>query len=156
MDSARESKPDLTTTIHLNSLRALTTDGISPLHAASDEEIEVLNQLQPESAMLIALSGPSRGARFLLDQSEISVGRSAGSEIFLDDVTVSRKHCEIHRRNKEFWIHDGGSLNGTYINGRLIDAEEKLVDGVEVQIGKYRLHFFEGGKKREKNRGEKK
>lgn len=155
MDSARDSKPDLTTTIHLNALRPVGDPEVSPLRHATAEEIEILNQLPDESAMLIALQGPGRGARFLLDSDMTTVGRSPANDIFLDDITVSRKHCEIKRNGRTFVILDHGSLNGTYLDSQLISGEGNLQDGVEVQIGKYRLHFFQGGTRRAINGGEK-
>jgi pSer/pThr/pTyr-binding forkhead associated (FHA) protein len=97
--------------------------------------------------MLIALSGHARGSRFLLNSESTTLGRSTDNEIFLDDVTVSRKHAEISRNGKNYSIRDCGSLNGTYVDGVIQDRAE-LRDGMEIQIGKYRLHFFLGGKVR--------
>jgi pSer/pThr/pTyr-binding forkhead associated (FHA) protein len=74
------------------------------------------------------------------------VGRSPESEIFLDDVTVSRKHAEFRRMGKSFSVHDSGSLNGTYVNGELAESTE-LINGDSVQIGKYRLLFMTNGGK---------
>ena len=83
-----------------------------------------------------------RGARFLLDRDVVTVGRHPDSDIFLDDITVSRRHAEFRRDANRFWVHDVGSLNGTYVNGER--AEDQLLDtGDEVQIGKYRLTFLE-------------
>ena len=90
-------------------------------------------------------SGPSRGARFLIDRDSLSIGRAQENDIFLDDVTVSRKHATIKRNEGKFFCEDLGSLNGTYLNGSVVDRGE-LVDGSELQIGKFRLHFFVGGK----------
>jgi pSer/pThr/pTyr-binding forkhead associated (FHA) protein len=87
--------------------------------------------------------GPSKGARYLLDSEVVRIGRSTDSEIFLDDVTVSRKHAQIIKRNKKFQLEDSGSLNGTYLNGTITTGAE-LKDGDEVQIGKFRMHFFSG------------
>jgi pSer/pThr/pTyr-binding forkhead associated (FHA) protein len=97
--------------------------------------------------MLIALSGPSRGARFLLNSDLTSIGRSTDNEIFLDDVTVSRKHAQIIRSGKSYSVKDLGSLNGTYVDGK-VEEGAQLSDGMELHIGKYRLHFFVGGKVR--------
>ncbi|WP_442940016.1 FHA domain-containing protein [Nocardioides sp. B-3] len=85
--------------------------------------------------------GPSAGSRFLLDADLTGAGRHPDSEIFSDDVTVSRRHAEFRRVGNDFTVSDVGSLNGTYVNRDRIDSVE-LTDGDEVQIGKYRLVFF--------------
>ena len=87
--------------------------------------------------------GPGSGSRFLLDADVVTAGRHPDSEIFLDDVTVSRRHAEFHRTGSAFTVGDAGSLNGTYVNRDRIDRVQ-LTDGDEVQIGKYRLVFFSG------------
>ena len=87
--------------------------------------------------------GPGAGSRFLLDLDVVQAGRHPDSEIFLDDVTVSRRHAEFHRSGTSFSVRDAGSLNGTYVNRDRIDSVG-LRDGDEVQIGKYRLVFFSG------------
>jgi len=92
-------------------------------------------------ALLIVQRGPIAGARFLLDTDVVTAGRHPESEIFLDDVTVSRRHAEFRRSGAAFTVSDVGSLNGTYVNRDRID-EVTLQDGDEVQIGKYRLVFF--------------
>ena len=92
-------------------------------------------------ALLIVQRGPSAGSRFLLDTDVVTAGRHPESEIFLDDVTVSRRHAEFRRTGPAFTVSDVGSLNGTYVNRDRID-EVTLQDGDEVQIGKYRLVFF--------------
>ena len=95
--------------------------------------------------MLISLAGPGKGARFLLDIDCVTIGRDSTSEIFLDDVTVSRKHCQILRKrigtNTTFEIEDLKSLNGTYVNA-ISKVNTSLNHGDEVQVGKYRLTFF--------------
>lgn len=92
-------------------------------------------------ALLVVQRGPSAGSRFLLDADVVGAGRHPESEIFLDDVTVSRRHAEFRRSGNSFTVSDVGSLNGTYVNRDRIDSVE-LSDGDEVQIGKYRLVFF--------------
>jgi pSer/pThr/pTyr-binding forkhead associated (FHA) protein len=77
----------------------------------------------------------------LLDQNVTTIGRHPNADIFLDDVTVSRRHAEFHRDGAVFEVKDLGSLNGTYFDGQRIDAA-RLVDGCEVQIGKFRLTFY--------------
>jgi pSer/pThr/pTyr-binding forkhead associated (FHA) protein len=94
-------------------------------------------------ALLVVQRGPGSGSRFLLDADVVNAGRHPDSEIFLDDVTVSRRHAEFHRTGETFTVSDVGSLNGTYVNRDRIDRVQ-LKDGDEVQIGKYRLVFFSG------------
>jgi pSer/pThr/pTyr-binding forkhead associated (FHA) protein len=110
---------------------------LSPVDAAA------VDALPAGSAMLVVQKGPSAGSRFLLDQDEVTAGRHNDSEIFLDDVTVSRRHAVFTREGGEFTVADAGSLNGTYVNRDRID-KVVLKDSDEVQIGKYRLVFFSG------------
>ncbi len=95
------------------------------------------------SALLVVQRGPGAGSRFLLDKDVTTAGRHADSEIFLDDVTVSRRHATFTREGDTFTVSDAGSLNGTYVNRDRIDTVV-LKDTDEVQIGKYRLVFFQG------------
>ena len=88
--------------------------------------------------------GPNAGSRFLLDGDVTTAGRHPDSDIFLDDVTVSRRHAEFHREGVGFSVRDVGSLNGTYLNRERIDSAA-LTGGDEVQIGKFRLVFLTGG-----------
>ncbi|WP_407342969.1 FHA domain-containing protein [Pengzhenrongella phosphoraccumulans] len=106
----------------------------------SGEERAAVAALPRTSALLIMQRGPSAGARFLLDASKTVAGRSVDADIFLDDVTVSRRHAEFVREGDDFLVRDIGSLNGTYINRTRIDSAV-LRSGDEVQIGKYRLTF---------------
>ncbi len=145
MDQARE--PDLTTTINLGALRSVSDHLSSLLDKATQNERDVIAALPEGSAMLIALSGPSRGARFLINSEKTTIGRSTENDIFLDDVTVSRKHAEIVYTGKKYTVKDCGSLNGTYVDGS-VKEESELHDGMELHIGKFRLHFFVGGKVR--------
>ena len=107
----------------------------------NDADAAAVDALPPGSALLVVQRGPSAGSRFLLDTDEVSAGRHPDSEIFLDDVTVSRRHAEFHRTGETFTVSDVGSLNGTYVNRDRID-EVALQGGDEVQIGKYRLVYF--------------
>jgi len=108
---------------------------LNPVDAAA------VDALPDGHALLIVQRGPSAGSRFLLDTDLVGAGRHPDSEIFLDDVTVSRRHAEFRRNGNDFTVSDVGSLNGTYVNRDRIDSVE-LTDGDEVQIGKYRLVFF--------------
>lgn len=94
-------------------------------------------------ALLVVQKGPGSGSRFLLDADVVHAGRHPESEIFLDDVTVSRHHAVFKRDGDGFTVGDDGSLNGTYVNRDRIE-QVALKDSDEVQIGKYRLVFFAG------------
>lgn len=107
----------------------------------SKEEAAAIAALPSGSALLVVIKGPNDGARFLLDRDQTSVGRHPNADIFLDDVTVSRRHCEFERKGSSFLLRDLGSLNGTYRSGRTIDVVQ-LADGDEIQIGKFRMTFF--------------
>jgi pSer/pThr/pTyr-binding forkhead associated (FHA) protein len=109
--------------------------------SASAEELAAIAALPSGSALLIVRRGPTVGARFLLDSNVTIAGRHPDAEIFLDDVTVSRRHAEIVRDANAFTIRDLDSLNGTYLEGERV-SDGNLVDGSEVQIGKYRMTFF--------------
>jgi len=99
------------------------------------------------SAMLVVKRGPNAGSQFLLDQPIMSAGRHPASEIFLDDITVSRRHAEFRKENDKFSVVDLGSLNNTYVNREPVDSAV-LADGDEVQIGNFRLVFLTGPTKR--------
>jgi len=110
---------------------------LSPVDAAA------VDALPSGHALLVVQRGPGAGNRFLLDLDVVRAGRHPDSEIFLDDVTVSRRHAEFHRSGSAFSVSDAGSLNGTYVNRDRMDNVD-LRDGDEVQIGKYRLVYFSG------------
>jgi pSer/pThr/pTyr-binding forkhead associated (FHA) protein len=99
--------------------------------------------LPPGTALLAVLRGANAGSRFLLDSDLTLVGRHPDSDIFLDDVTVSRRHAEFYRQAGRFVVRDVGSLNGTYVNRERIE-EAELHEGDEVQVGKFRLVFLVG------------
>jgi pSer/pThr/pTyr-binding forkhead associated (FHA) protein len=102
-----------------------------------------IDALPADSALLVVKRGPNAGSRFLLDREATSAGRHPDSDIFLDDVTVSRRHAEFRREGHEFLVIDVGSLNGTYVNREPVD-HAVLANGDEVQIGKFRLVFLTG------------
>lgn len=110
----------------------------------STSDISTVEQLPTGSAMLLVQRGPGAGARFLLDTDEVTVGRHPSSDIFLDDISVSRRHATFTRHDAGYVVSDLGSLNGTYVNRDRIDADIALSGGDEVQIGKYRLIYFAG------------
>ncbi|WP_104139404.1 MULTISPECIES: FHA domain-containing protein [unclassified Cryobacterium] len=105
------------------------------------EEQESIAALPSGSALMVVRRGPNAGARFLLDADLTSVGRHPNADIFLDDVTVSRRHAEFLRNGTGFTVKDLGSLNGTYYEGERIETA-RLTDGAEVQVGKFRLTFY--------------
>ena len=107
----------------------------------SSADEEAVAALPAGSALLIVQRGPSAGARFLLDTDRITAGRHPKSDIFLDDVTVSRRHCEFLRQDNGYLVRDVGSLNGTYIDRERVESH-LLAPGEEVQIGKFRLAYY--------------
>jgi pSer/pThr/pTyr-binding forkhead associated (FHA) protein len=133
----RQESAAETTSIQMPPIHADTT--IAP--ALSAEEANAVSALPYGSALLIAHSGPNAGARFLLDSEVTTAGRHPDADIFLDDVTVSRRHAEFRRVGRGFEVVDAGSLNGTYVNHDRVD-QVALRNGSEVQIGKFRLTFY--------------
>jgi pSer/pThr/pTyr-binding forkhead associated (FHA) protein len=124
------------------------TDTGTEVDADADTTLSAQDQATVEAlrhgtALLVVLRGPNAGARFLLDADVVSAGRHPNSDIFLDDVTVSRKHASFRREGDVFLVRDVGSLNGTYVNRERID-EVALKTRDEVQIGKFRLVFYAG------------
>jgi len=106
-----------------------------------DAELDAIDALPTGAALLLVRSGPTAGARYLLDSDVTTVGRHPEADIFFDDVTVSRRHAEITRTGTVFELVDQRSLNGTYVNGERVDRAT-LTNGAEVRIGKFRLNFF--------------
>ena len=117
----------------------------APPETGGEKAVSGVEGLPAGSALLIVKRGPNAGSRFLLDQPTTSAGRHPDSDIFLDDVTVSRRHAEFRLENNEFQVVDVGSLNGTYVNREPVDSA-LLANGDEVQIGKFRLVFLTGPK----------
>ncbi|MFC7502912.1 FHA domain-containing protein [Nocardioides sp. CPCC 206347] len=118
--------------------RVETSDrALSPVDAAAVDALPIGH------ALLVVQKGPGSGSRFLLDADEVTAGRHPESGIFLDDVTVSRRHAVFRRDGGTFTVEDAGSLNGTYVNRDRIEKTQ-LTDSDEVQVGKYRLVFFSG------------
>ncbi len=138
-DASRErgAPPVTDTTVTLGALGSTDEVADAGLTPADQAAIEAL---PAGSALLVVRRGPNAGARFLLDAPRTTAGRRPDSDIFLDDVTVSRKHAEFLRRDGGFVVRDVGSLNGTYVQRDRIE-EAVLRDGDEVQIGKYRMIF---------------
>jgi pSer/pThr/pTyr-binding forkhead associated (FHA) protein len=130
---------DATATITFGGLaKQPEADDRTTLNSADAAAVDALPS---GSALLVVQRGPGAGSRYLLDTDLSTVGRHPESEIFLDDITVSRRHVEFRRDDGSFRVHDVGSLNGTYLNGDRVDDAE-LQNGDEVRIGKFRLMFF--------------
>lgn len=111
---------------------------------AESELAEVIDDLPEGVGMLVVSKGPNAGSKFLLQADVTSAGRHPDSAIFLDDVTVSRRHAQINREGPSYRLQDVGSLNGTYVNRVRVD-DAVLQYGDEVQIGRFHLTFFVGG-----------
>jgi pSer/pThr/pTyr-binding forkhead associated (FHA) protein len=123
-----------------------TTMSITPIEAepeGADETPIPVHELEAGQALLLVKHGPNAGSTFMLEAAVTTAGRSPDSDVFLDDVTVSRKHAEFRREDDGFYVHDQGSLNGTYVNRERVDVT-KLASNDEVQIGKFKLVFFAG------------
>ncbi|WP_394941322.1 FHA domain-containing protein [Psychromicrobium sp. YIM B11713] len=136
-EEGRTPNASETTSIHFPSAAAEQTIPVN----LSSEELSAVEALPSGSALLIAHAGPNQGARFLLDSEVTLAGRHPDADVFLDDVTVSRRHVEFRREEKGFRVVDAGSLNGTYVNGDRVDSL-LLRSGNEVQIGKFRLTYY--------------
>ena len=139
-----EGLVETTSTISLAALEgALDNETVNPPAEPGPEASGAVDVLPAGSALLVVKRGPNAGSRFLLDADTTTAGRHPESDIFLDDVTVSRRHAEFAHEAGGFVVRDVGSLNGTYLNRERIDAAG-LAGGDEVQIGKYRLVFLAG------------
>jgi pSer/pThr/pTyr-binding forkhead associated (FHA) protein len=128
------------------SLQDDTTISFSPTDIDEDgveEAAPPQSELEPGQALLVVQRGPNAGSKFLIDKDVTTAGRHPESDIFLDDVTVSRRHVEFRRNGHRFSVHDVGSLNGTYVNRQRVEVVE-LANGDELQIGKFKLTFFAG------------
>jgi pSer/pThr/pTyr-binding forkhead associated (FHA) protein len=117
-------------------------DPLQDAAGADDDVVVAVGELPNDIGVLIVRAGAQAGARFPLDSLVTGLGRHPDSEISLDDITVSRRHAEIERTAQGYIVSDAGSLNGTYVNQERID-KMVLRHGDELQIGKFRLVFFE-------------
>jgi pSer/pThr/pTyr-binding forkhead associated (FHA) protein len=125
--------------------RTITLSAIDPLQespGATDDITIPVGELSKDRPVLIVRSGPQAGERFTLDSDVTRLGRHPDSEISLDDITVSRRHAEVQRTAEGYMVADSGSLNGTYVNQERVERAA-LRHGDEVQIGKFRLVYFE-------------
>jgi pSer/pThr/pTyr-binding forkhead associated (FHA) protein len=112
-------------------------------HGDSTVELPTVPTVPHGGAVLHVLRGPNAGSTYLLDRDDTSIGRHPDSAIFLDDITVSRRHSSVERHDEQFTLHDVGSLNGTYVNRTRVE-EQVLADGDEVQVGRFHLVFHRG------------
>ena len=138
---------ELTSTLHLGLRSVVDASPQSALNAllssladADKSAIEAVLNGAPDKAMVVVHRGANKGSRYLISEERTSIGRSPESEIFLDDVTVSRSHAVIERNGSTFALKDLGSLNGTYINNQSLKTSS-LTSGDEIQIGKFHLIF---------------
>lgn len=125
--------------------RTITLAKVDPLMdapGAQDDTVVDLNGIESGTALLVIRGGEEEGNYFVLSSAVTAIGRHAESDIALDDITVSRRHSEIHQSGGRYIVRDAGSLNGTYVNQQRIDVAE-LKQGDELQVGKYRLVFLE-------------
>ncbi len=114
-----------------------------PPEAGEDELTFDLDDIPPGAGLLVVTRGPTAGSRLGLTKTVTTVGRHPDSDIFLDDITVSRRHAELHRGESGFIVRDVGSLNGTYLNRERVESGP-VKNGDELQIGKFKLAFFAG------------
>jgi hypothetical protein len=122
----------------------ITFHPVEPGGEPSEDELLVkLEELPEGAAVLVVKRGPNAGSKFLLDRDTVGAGRHPESDIFLDDVTVSRRHAEFVRSPGGFRVRDAESTNGTYVNRERVDDLE-LENGDEVQIGKFKLVYLSG------------
>jgi len=151
MMTAEQSQNELTTTLHLgvrevsNSPDNYLEEQLALLTSQDRAVVTEIQNSQGEKAMILIARGSHKGSRFLITAEGASIGRSAESAIFLDDVTVSRTHATVLKNGNVFVLKDAGSLNGTYINNVSI-SEHTLVSGDEFQIGKFHLLFIGSNK----------
>ena len=147
MPSPDENR-ELTSTLHLG-LRSVVGNSPSDLindlitNATTEERLIIDGILSGDgnSAMIFIHRGAQKGARFLVTPEGVTIGRAPESSIFLDDVTVSRKHATIVKAGTNFTFKDSGSLNGSYVNNESV-TEKVLHSGDEIQIGKFHLLFI--------------
>jgi len=114
-----------------------------PIDSPVEELVIKLDQLSPGIGMLVVTRGPNSGSRYALDEPLVTAGRHPDSVIFLDDITVSRRHAEVRQMADGYEVADSGSLNGTYLNRQRVE-KAALTDGDELQIGAFKLLFLAG------------
>jgi pSer/pThr/pTyr-binding forkhead associated (FHA) protein len=141
---------ELTTTLHLG-LRQVSDSpaGVLDEYLATlpEDDRKIIKEIaqSDEKAMVVINRGSNLGSRFLITSAGVSIGRSTSSDIFLDDVTVSRSHAVIEKDTSGFFLRDSGSLNGTYVNNEVVTHKD-LHSGDQIQIGKFHMLFVSGRK----------
>lgn len=124
-----------------NKTESIKDKKIEFVEEVSSNILEDIKKISDVSSGLVIIKGPNIGDKFLINKSKFTIGRNPESDIFLDDITVSRKHAVLKKVGKDFRIKDSGSLNGSYINGEIVE-NATLKDGDRIQIGKYIFLFF--------------
>jgi Inner membrane component of T3SS, cytoplasmic domain/zinc-ribbon domain len=122
-----------------------TTIVLGPADHGGDAEEDLavsLDDVPPGLGVLVVQRGPNAGTKYVLSELVSNVGRHPASDLFLDDVTVSRRHVELRRVGDGYTVRDVGSLNGTYLNRERIESEVPVQHGDELQVGKFRLVFL--------------
>lgn len=124
-----------------NKTEAIKDKKIEFVEEVSTDILEDIKKISDIGSGLVIIKGPNIGDIFLINKSKFTIGRNPESDIFLDDITVSRKHAILEKIDKDFIIKDSGSLNGSYVNGEIVE-NSILKDGDRIQIGKYIFLFF--------------
>ena len=135
-DNTPQNQVETTSVFRADLLKEMESGAAASVDSAAGTE-----NLPEGAALLVVKRGPNAGARFLLDQESTTAGRHPEADIFLDDVTVSRRHAEFRANEDGYEVVDVGSLNGTYVNREPRNAQQ-LTNGDEIQIGKFRLVFI--------------
>jgi pSer/pThr/pTyr-binding forkhead associated (FHA) protein len=131
-------KDEISKNSHTDSIKDQEIESIKEI---SPQILDELKKLHGNKAGLLTIKGPIIGEKFFLSKGSLSIGRSSESDILLDDITVSRNHAIIEKKESVFAIRDLESLNGTYLNG-VIAGQSDLENGDRIQIGKYVFLFF--------------
>ena len=121
----------------------LSLAALEDRQAIEEEFGGLLDEIPSGTGLLVVRRGPNQGSSFILDRTVTSLGRHPDSDIFLDDVTVSRRHAEITRNDRGYDVRDAGSLNGTYVDHERVEVAP-LRDLNELQIGRFVLTFVLG------------
>ncbi len=124
-----------------NKTESIKDKTIEYIEDISTEILEDIKNMPEGVSGLVIIKGPNVGDKFLINKPKLTIGRNPQSDIFLDDITVSRKHAMLMKTGKDFKIKDSGSLNGSYINGKIV--ENAVLENMDrIQIGKYIFLFF--------------
>ncbi len=124
-----------------NKTESIKDKKIEFVEEVSTDILKDIKKISDIGSGLVIIKGPNIGDIFLINKSKFTIGRNPESDIFLDDITVSRKHAILEKIDKDFRIKDTGSLNGSYVNGQIVE-NSILKDGDRIQIGKYIFLFF--------------